>query len=68
MFGDGIHDDLALIGHRIHFDLFGMFDELADNDRMLLRHVGRQLQKALEFLLVGADIHSGTAQHIARTD
>ena len=68
MFGDRIHDDLTLIGHRIHFHLLGMFNELADNDRMLLRNVGRQLQEAFEFLLVRADIHGGTAQHITRTN
>ena len=45
-----------------------MLDELADNDRMFLRHVGCQLQEAFEFFLVGADIHGGATQHIARTD
>ena len=45
-----------------------MFDELADNDRMFLRHVGCQLQEAFEFFLVGADIHGGATQHITRTN
>ena len=62
---DRIHQDLAMIGHGIHLHLLGMFDELADHHRMLLADIRRQLQEALQLLLVRADIHGGTTQHIA---
>ena len=62
---DRIHHDLAMIGHGIHLHLLGVFDELADHHRMLLADIRRQLQEALQLLLVRANIHGGTTQHIA---
>ena len=68
MFTNGIHHDLAMIGHGIHFYLFGMFDELTDYHRMLLADVGRQLKETFQLFLVGADIHRRTTQHITRAN
>ena len=62
---DRIHHDLAMISHSIHLYLLGMFDELANHHGMLLADIRRQLQEALQLLLVRADIHGGTTQHIA---
>ena len=68
VFGDCISDDFTVLCHSIHLHLLGMFDELADHYRMLLRYVGRQLQKAFQLFLVGAYVHCRTAEHIRRTD
>ena len=57
VFGDCISDDFTVLCHSIHLHLLGMFDELADHYRMLLRYVGRQLQKAFQLFLVGAYVH-----------
>ena len=54
-----------MISHSIHLYLLGMFDELANHHGMLLADIRRQLQEALQLLLVRADIHGGTTQHIA---
>ena len=67
MFGDGIGNNFTVLCHGIHFHFLGMFDELADNNRMFLRYISRKLQETFQFFLVGADVHCRTGKHIRRT-
>ena len=68
MLANGIHHDLAMIGHGIHLHLFRMLDELTYHHRMLLADVGGQFQETLQLLLIRADIHGGTTQHVTRAN
>ena len=53
--------------HGVELDLLGMLDELGNHDRVVLAHVGGQLEEALQLLLIGADVHGSTGEHVART-
>ena len=68
MLANGIHHDLAMIGHGIHLHLFRMLDELTYHHRMLLADVGGQFQETLQLLLIRADIHGGATQHVTRAN
>ena len=61
---NGISQDLAILSHSVHLDLLGMLDELRHHHRVILAHIGSQLQEALQLVFVRADIHGSTAEHI----
>ena len=65
--GNGISYHLAILSHGIHLNLLGMLNKLADYHRMILAYVGSQLQEALQLVLVGANIHRCTREHVAWT-
>ena len=67
MFRNGISQYLAVLGHSIHLNLLGMFNELGNDNRMVLADVGCQLEEAFQLVLVRADVHGSTTQHIAGT-
>ena len=60
MFRDSVCHNFSVLCHRIHLHLLGMFDELADNHWMLLRYIGRKLQEAFQFFLIGTNVHCST--------
>ena len=67
MFRNGISQYLAVPGHSIHLNLLGIFNELGDDNRMILADISSQLEEAFQFVLVRADVHGSTTQHIAGT-
>ena len=64
---NGVGQYLAVLGYSVHLNLLGMFNELGNDDGMVLADVGSQLEESLQFVLVRTDIHGRTAQHITGT-
>ena len=60
MLGDGILDDLTLIGYGIEFDFLRLCHELRYNHWELLRHLSSHTQETMQLLVVVADVHRCT--------
>ena len=64
---DSVSDNLTIFGNGIHLNLLGMLDELAHYNWMILAYVSSQLEESLQFVLVRANVHGSTREHIRRT-
>ena len=64
---DSVGEDFAIVGDSVELDLLATHIELADDNRVLLRYFRRQAEEVTEFLLVVADIHSGSGKHVRRS-
>ena len=49
---DGVCQYVAVLGHGVHLYLLGMLDKLRHYHGVILRHIGGQLQKSLQLLIV----------------
>ena len=67
MLTDGVGYDFTALSYGVDLDLLSVLDELAYDHRVLLRHVGRELEEAIELLLIGADIHRCPREDVAGT-
>ena len=67
MLRDSISDNLTIACHSIHLDLLGMLNKLRHHDGMILAHISSQLQEAFQLIIVRANIHGSTREHIRRT-
>mmetsp|Transcript_52065 Transcript_52065/g.136855 ORF Transcript_52065/g.136855 Transcript_52065/m.136855 type:complete len:461 (-) Transcript_52065:504-1886(-) len=66
--GDGVVDDVALLGDGIDLDLLGALDELRDDDGVVGRDVTRHLEE-LDQVSVGEDhLHGGAREDIRGAD
>ena len=64
---DSVCHNLTILCHSVHFHFLSVLNELAHHYRMLFRYVCSQFQEAFQFLLIGADVHGRTTQHIRGT-
>lgn len=48
MFRNGISQYLAVPSHSIHLNLLGIFNELGDDNRMILADISSQLEEAFQ--------------------
>ena len=62
---DGIGKNLAVLGHSVHLYLLGVLDEFRNHYGVILRHIGSQLEKALQLVFIGTDIHGCSREYIA---
>mmetsp|Transcript_42300 Transcript_42300/g.106728 ORF Transcript_42300/g.106728 Transcript_42300/m.106728 type:complete len:1156 (-) Transcript_42300:1205-4672(-) len=62
---DRVADELTLRGHRVHVDLLGVLDELADHHHVVRRDRGGAVQELLQLLVRVHHVHAGAAQHKA---
>ena len=66
VFRNGVGNHLSPVGHGVEFDFFASLHEFTDDHRMLLGDFSGKRQEAPEFLLVVADIHRSSGEHIRR--
>ena len=64
VFRNGIGNDFAVTGHRIHLHFLRILHKLGDDHGVLLRDICRKTQEAFQLLLVGADIHGSSRQDV----
>ena len=57
MLGNCVSEDFTAIRNGVELDFLAAVHELADDHRMLLRHVGCQREEMPELLLIIADVH-----------
>ena len=67
MFTDGVGDDFTIASHGVHFNFLGMLHETADHDGMFLADIGSESEETFQLVLVGADVHGSTGEHVGRT-
>ena len=67
MLRDGIFHHLALVGNSVKLYLLGLGHELRNHYWELLRHLGSHREEAVQFLVVIANVHGSTRQHVGRT-
>ena len=65
--GDGILDHLALVGHGVELNLFGLGHELGNHYGELLRHLGGHREEAVQLLVVVAHVHGSTREYVRGT-
>ena len=65
--GDGVLNDLALIGNGIELDLLRFGHELRNHYGELFRDLCGHIQETMQLFFVVADIHRSTREHIRRT-
>ena len=68
MFRNGVLYDLAVLCHRVEFNLFGILQKFRHNYGVFFRYLSRDIQKFDHLLFCVADIHSRTTQHIRGAD
>lgn len=68
VFRDRVIDDLTGVRYRVELDLFCIFEEFGDHDRILFRHLRGDAEEMFHFLFGVADAHGGSRKHVGRTD
>ena len=57
VFGDCVFYHFTILRNGIKFNLFRIFKELGNNNRIFFRNFGSHLQEVLQFFIVIANIH-----------
>ena len=65
--GDGVLDDLTLIGNGVELNLLGLGHELGNHYGELLGYLCGHVQEAMQLFFVVADVHRSTRKHVRRT-
>ena len=65
--GNGILDDLSLVGNSVKLNLLGLSHELGHHYGELLGHLGSHGEEAVQFLVVVAHVHGSTREYVRRT-
>ena len=68
VFRDRVIDDLTGVRYRVELDLFCIFEEFGDHDRILFRHLRGDAEEMFHLLFGVADAHGGSRKHVGRTD
>ena len=67
MLRNGVFHNFALVGNGIELNLLGVLHELRHHDGVVLRHFCGHVEEAMQLLIVVADVHGSTREHVAGT-
>ena len=68
VFGDCVFYHFTILRNGIKFNLFRIFKELGNNNRIFFRNFGSHLQEVFQFFIVIANIHCCSWKDVRRTN